>query len=69
MIYVKVKYDKEHENLFKFGCKGYGWCKEEDLNKDYVDIQCQDNYRGARGYLVDRQFVEVCEEQLENPYV
>jgi hypothetical protein len=68
MIYVQVEYNKEHENLFKFGCEGYGWCDEEDLNKGYVNLQCDDNYNGARGYTVKRKYVKLAEVQKENLY-
>jgi hypothetical protein len=68
MIYVSVDKNKENENFFVFDCTGCGWCKEDDLNKDYIDISCEDNYLGARGCTIKREFVHKCEVQKENPY-
>ncbi len=67
-IYVKVIKNKSTENFFKFGCTGYGWIKEDSLNKEFINVQCEDNYKGARGFTVDRSEIEICETQKENPY-
>ena len=68
MIYVKVKRNEENENMFKFGCEGYGWVKDKDINRESINIQCEDNYEGARAYTVSKESIEICKTQKENTY-
>ena len=66
-IYVKVN-KKGNENMYKFGCKGYGWVCEEDLNNDFINIQCEDNYGGARAWGAKKEDIIICANQKENIY-
>lgn len=68
MIRIKIKDKALNENILAFGCKGFGWIRESDLDKKYVDVQLEDNYNGYRGYGFYLKEIEVCEEQPEYPY-
>jgi len=68
MVRVKIKDKALNENILAFGCKGFGWMKEIDLDKEYIDVQLEDNYNGCRAYGCYLKDIEICEIQPEYPY-
>ena len=67
MVKIKIKTDdqmlKDNKYLFHFGFTGYGYCKEEDLKKDYITFMCEDTYDGNRGWSLERKYIEVVREE------
>lgn len=58
---IKVLRTEDNKNFFGFNCTGYGFVNHSELlnsKSKFIDVQCEDDYMGARAYLIDKTDIE-----------